>query len=839
MIREIIQSKLKVDQFKSFEKSIYFLFLLSVALFMMFSEIKMKHVELSLKLNNNDKNYTRLVNTFTSQVTVNYPCKNFGRMNVILGSDYNNAASKLINLNDYPCGLDNFVNLGNSNYFEYVSFEAGEGNTVGVKFKSNYAREVSSLRKILLYTSIIVFLFSSRVHIGNIRKKFKRIDLFLLFPIFFAWIINFKYVIPNWDDGWFLVIIRNFSEFGTSNNIWARYNGIFGNWLNSILGSIHLIYDNQILFRLVELFIWLAYFLIVLATINKFYSSLNSTNNKITILLIFCTLVLSMGTTLRPEPIIGLLVSFSFYFLKGFLKNHSQSSLALTLFFSALSVTAGLSGVVALIFPAIIIYRLIKIRVNLISSLFSLINSLLFVIILFLFNSNLKIFTLDIIQTQTMTVKSHSYGVLDEWRRYVGDFGILESYDYYFKIYALVLLLSFVYTMFQLFSRNRITWNVEYKIIFISMVCLLSLTPSKWGWYVLPILGVLSVNLVQLISVGKFKYFLTLFMYTFTLWIIYTGEFWRSNPAINDKTINEFKAWNLNFKIIIFLYAFAFIAAILLDKFTNSLNFFNFALTFLLITNVLGLININALNFGKERLEENIFNWSNNSSKSCSILSRLDYNQISGRVSEDHRKFQGIIAFPQDNEQVMFQGLNRYTFAPDKQKISLEVRPDAKNNHLSLAIRGKDLSNITIQYTQGSKKISIGFLTTISDPSVWQILNPILVSNKLIKITITSTILENDFQITDPFYVKQVSTTKSVMQNYTNIFLGPEQIYLASCIESPRIRDGLFIKPDLVIGNANSGSTIFGNSYKLRIINNCWVELRKAYIDDCIVQWIH
>jgi hypothetical protein len=220
-------------------------------------------------------------------------------------------------------------------------------------------------------------------------------------------------------------------------------------------------------------------------------------------------------------------------------------------------------------------------------------------------------------------------------------------------------------------------------------------------------------------------------------------------------------------------------------------------------------------------------------------LNRLDYNQITGPVSEVRRKFQDVLTFPQDNDQIMFQGLNRYTFVPNKQKLTLEVMPDAKNSYISMAIRGKDLSNFAIQYTQGSENTPIRFLTSISDSSVWQILDPILISNESIKITITTPNLESDFQITDPFYVEQVSTTRSVMQNNTNIFLGPEQILLGSCLESPRLNDGFFVKPDLVIGNANSGLTVFGNDYKLRVINTCWVDLRKAQIDDCLVQWIY
>jgi len=434
-----------------------------------------------------------------------------------------------------------------------------------------------------------------------------------------------------------------------------------------------------------------------------------------------------------------------------------------------------------------------------------------------------------------MTVNSHDFGVSDEWQRY---FGIFTSYDYFFRIYGLLLLASFFYTLLKFFYRKSSYLNFETKRLLILMIFFLFLTPSKWGWYVVPILGLLSINIaLQLQNDKRFKYAISLIIYFLTFWVISNNEFWKRNPSINNSYINPSRDWQLDLKITALCFVSLFVVLLILDYLIKKEIFFNTSLTFLLVVNLIGIISPN--NLDKIFKNQNFFAWNQYSSSPCSFMDTLQFYQITEAVEEQKRDFQEATFFPKDDDQVMINGLNRYTFPPNSQNMSLEVLPDSSKNHFSFAIRGQDLSKIKIEFLQGNDKIPINFIKDISDGALWQIIEPIPLSTIATKVLISSSNQANNLEVTDPFFVDKISMSDKITKTESSIFLGPEQIYLGNCLESPVIRAGVFQDPDLVIGNANSGSAIFGNDYKLRVVNNCWAPKENASIDDCVVQWIY
>ena len=158
-----------------------------------------------------------------------------------------------------------------------------------------------------------------------------------------------------------------------------------------------------------------------------------------------------------------------------------------------------------------------------------------------------------------------------------------------------------------------------------------------------------------------------------------------------------------------------------------------------------------------------------------------------------------------------------------------------------LAIRGRDIPLIDIRYGKDKSDspdfVNANMKKNISDSTTWQLVDLGVNSNALTSVEITSKELVSDLQITEPFYVESVSLLRYLKESSQYLHLGPQELFLGDCLNSPKIEEGKWVFPDLVIGNANYLSGIFSDQERLRLINNCWVKSENVKIDDCIVNW--
>jgi flagellar biosynthesis protein FlhB len=72
-----------------------------------------------------------------------------------------------------------------------------------------------------------------------------------------------------------------------------------------------------------------------------------------------------------------------------------------------------------------------------------------------MFNSNLKLFGIDLAETRSLTIYSHNFGVIDEWRRYFGSDGIFNYYNFSLKITAVFILTAIVLSLSRLFQKSK------------------------------------------------------------------------------------------------------------------------------------------------------------------------------------------------------------------------------------------------------------------------------------------------------------------------------------------------------------------------------------------------
>lgn len=778
-------------------------------------------------------------------MNIYFTCTGTQSGEIKIGSEYNLENYTSIDVSTLPCNVLTKIDFDEPQLAEYISLQSDSLSSIEVSYDAQESRDISNLRIILLISSILIFLAQLKFYRAKLVIG-KNVYNYLLYfiPIFISSIVHFLYLIPNWDDGWQLAIIRNWDEFGTANNLWARYNGIFGNWLYLGLNEVFSNTSNQFILRFTPLVVWWIQYFILIKFVEKYYPLKYNRETKLILSAIYCFIVLSVGSSLRFESVIGVFNVIGLHFFYRYLKERNINALIGLLFISVLSISTGLSGLTTVIFPILLISKEFKrIKVNKIIYGQVFLNSILLTVCLFMFNSNLKLFRIDLAETRSLTIYSHNFGVIDEWRRYFGSDGIFNYYNFSLKITAVLMLISIVLSLSRIFQKSKHEINLD--LILILMVLSLSLTPSKWGWYILPIIPIASVVILNSISGDKVKSRILLFIISiYTMLELINGKFWNSNPAINSKAINLVSNDNTENK---YYYAILLgIIFILIALFYFMLDSFKplvlpsviFAIIFILISGNVGFPLINQVNVQ----DSSSNSWRANSQKSCSFIGKQNFTQIVGISEDNNFEFQNIIFFPMDDSQFSKPGVKRFTFTENSiRDMSIKIKNNEKNRLVSFAVRGSEIGGIKVKtiYNNGNEiyEKEIPILKSISDSSTWQILEPFEVKSGDFEIVISREEDINDVQITEPFEVERFNLLTYILQNKQYFHLGPQELFLGSCLDSPQFRNERWKRPDMVIGNANTLRNVFNTKDILRVINNCWVPLNEATIDDCLVEW--
>ncbi len=263
-----------------------------------------------------------------------------------------------------------------------------------------------------------------------------------------------------------------------------------------------------------------------------------------------------------------------------------------------------------------------------------------------------------------------------------------------------------------------------------------------------------------------------------------------------------------------------------------------FAIIFILISGNVGFPSINQANVQ----DSSPNSWRANSQKSCSFIGKQNFTQIVGISEDNNIEFQNTIFFPMDDSQFSKPGVKRFTFTENSTRdMSIKIKNNEKNRLVSFAVRGSEIGGIKVKtiYNNGNEidEKEIPILKSISDSSTWQILEPFEVKSGDFEIVISREEDINDVQITEPFEVERFNLLTYILQNKQYFHLGPQELFLGSCLDSPQFRNERWKRPDMVIGNANTLRNVFNTKDILRVINNCWVPLNEATIDDCLVEW--
>jgi hypothetical protein len=222
----------------------------------------------------------------------------------------------------------------------------------------------------------------------------------------------------------------------------------------------------------------------------------------------------------------------------------------------------------------------------------------------------------------------------------------------------------------------------------------------------------------------------------------------------------------------------------------------------------------------------------------CDILRKIGYNTITAKLDLKNYSVNNAITYPSMSSEVFYRDLQRYTVKDIVNPISIDFKQERQGT-LAIGLRGSDLEKIEVIVDNeingkvNSKKIEIN--KYISDSSIWQLV--VIPTESPASIEVFGIENRDSLQLTSPFYIKRESLKSYLVREGKYLYLGPNESILGSCFQSPKVKDGIWLKPDLVIGNANTSLNIFGNHNRLRIINTCLTQKNPRF-DECIVDWI-
>ena len=807
------------------------LFLFAISVFYLTSGIMEIRNEKEYKLILGQKVFTELVDTNIISLNVNIPCANTENTILRLGSSYNSLNNIDLNIGNSRCGIYKEVIIPQYNQSEYIELIESSSEVVNIRVNYKIKREITDIRYILLLTTIMTILL--QLEIKKINFKVKKIPKKLIYlPLLVASaIINYIFVIPNWDDGWGLAIIRNWDDFEVANHLWGRFNGIFGNLHYMILNQISKYLQEEVVLRTLPSILLIFQTYIVLKILEKYFSYLDNSESRLFIVLTNSSIILTFGSTLRVEPFISLYVSLALLYMFKFRESKKNNHIIISLLFISLSITSGLAGIIALGVLSLIFNRsyihLFKIRnIQLIF-----LNSIFFTINILLFNSNWKILLTDLKVTNTYTINSHSYGFFDEWRRYAGTEGIFKLYSFDFQVAALFVLITIALSLYFVLT-NKLR-NAEIEGLFLIMVLLLSITPSKWGWYVVPLISIMSLSYLDSKSkLPILMYIPHLLILCLVVYSVVGNRFWLPNPSIDNKIINSnlVKESNYIFLVLYFAAAIGFILIFKKKILHSRVHSLNIILLVIIFYRFAGLSNLD--NNSQPLMRE--LSWSSNSIYPCDILRKIHYKTIAAKLDSKNYSVDNGIAYPSISSEVFYKELQRYTVMDIANPISINIEQERQGS-LAIGVRGRDLEKIEVIFDymingkDNSKKLEIN--KYISDSSIWQLI--VIPTDSPTSIKVFGIENRDSLQITSPFYIKSESLESFITREDKYLYLGPQESILGSCFINPKIKEGLWLKPDLVLGNANTSLNIFGDQNKLRVINTCFTQ-KDPRFDECI-----
>jgi hypothetical protein len=369
------------------------------------------------------------------------------------------------------------------------------------------------------------------------------------------------------------------------------------------------------------------------------------------------------------------------------------------------------------------------------------------------------------------------------------------------------------------------------------MILLLSVSPSKWGWYIVPLISIMSLSYLDTKSkLPILMYIPHVLVITLFINSILGNRFWLPNPSLDNKIINSnlIKESNSTFLV---LYLVAAIGLLLLFKkyiLHSKIYSLNIILLIIIVYRFTGLANLD--NQSRQFTRE--LAWSSNSVYPCDILRKIDYNTITAKLDLKNYSVNNAITYPSISSEVFYRDLQRYTVKDIANPISIDIKQERQGT-LAFGLRGSDLEKIEVIVVNeinekvNSKKIEIN--KYISDSSIWQLV--VIPTESPTSIEVFGIENRDSLQLTSPFYIKRESLKSYLVREGKYLYLGPNESILGSCFQSPKVKDGIWLKPDLVIGNANTSLNIFGNHNRLRIINTCLTQKNPRF-DECIVDWI-
>jgi arabinosyltransferase C len=291
------------------------------------------------------------------------------------------------------------------------------------------------------------------------------------------------------DDGWVLATVRNFGAAGVFSSYFDTNNTVLplGYVHDLVISMFFQASDSLLWLRLPALLAGLGTWVICISTVRAAIGSWDNGRAlfvRMTAAAVFLLSWISWNNTLRPEPLIALLVSISLWAAMRWHHGSNPTFVLIGLVASALALSMGASGVVALA-PWILLLPRIFFSIRAAAR-----EALPFLVVSALLGST--IFVLALLSSGEVQFWSaarnsfqsevhHSSGLLDEASRYQGLFSLPHSNSVR-QLSVLLPLVAPLMFVIRLKAGSRSPLNVP-VLAFVVAVVLLGLTPSKWIWH--------------------------------------------------------------------------------------------------------------------------------------------------------------------------------------------------------------------------------------------------------------------------------------------------------------------------------------------------------------------
>jgi hypothetical protein len=333
---------------------------------------------------------------------------------------------------------------------------------------------------LLLFFIIAWTLFQIRQMKVHLQNKIG--TLFLPLITMFIWAIWGPSI---YDEGWVLATGKSFGDLGWFSNVYSNSGapmplGNVFNYLTYILTQS----PNQLLYTRALWFLISMICVIQMIILMSLFKNLSKSLNLFYVMIYVCYLI-AFGGGWRPEILILLL--FNSLLLHLYLEAKTNKFVIVILVGVGLSTAQ--SGI---IFLAPLIYHFYKVKTKWIEVLSTLSS----------------IFAVFLVVSLSFTNLSEFINGINEFRsssshKTVPIFGeILRYAPFLFGVQSLVQTLAFIFLVLSVTSVVLVRLSDNRRIDFsqvslLSSLFLLSFTPSKWSWHLLPLAPLVTLNIMQ------------------------------------------------------------------------------------------------------------------------------------------------------------------------------------------------------------------------------------------------------------------------------------------------------------------------------------------------------